>query len=71
MQFTDGGDWSLFDFAIMSLLLLTVGLSCEFVLRKAKTKRSRLLLGSLVLFIFLIIWAELGVGIFGTPFAGD
>jgi len=21
--------------------------------------------------IFLLIWAELGVGIFGTPFAGD
>lgn len=21
--------------------------------------------------VFLLIWAELGVGIFGTPFAGD
>ena len=34
MQFTDQVNWSLSDFAVMGVLLISTGLICEFVLRK-------------------------------------
>jgi len=71
MQFSNGVDWKIFDFTIMGVLLLGTGLLCEFVLRKVKTTKGRILLCGAVLLVFLFIWAELAVGIFGTPFAGS
>jgi ABC-type Mn2+/Zn2+ transport system permease subunit len=71
MQFTDEVKWSLFDFIIMGALLLSVGLLCEFVMQKVKKLEHRLVLCGLVLFAFFLIWVELAVGIFGTPFAGS
>ena len=71
MQFTSEVDWKLPDFVIMGVLLLGTGLLCELVMRKVKTTRNRIILcGALLLALFLI-WAELAVGIFGTPFAGS
>ena len=70
-QFIDGEGWSLFDFVLMGILLTGVGLTIEFVLRKVKTFERRLLTVGIVLFVFLVIWAELAVGIFGSPFAGS
>ena len=70
-QFNDGEGWSIFDFILMGVLLTGVGLAIEFVLRKVKTFQSRLLLVGAVFFVFLLIWAELAVGIFGSPFAGN
>ena len=71
MQFTNEVDWKLPDFVIMGVLLLGTGLLCELVMRKVKTTRNRIILcGALLLALFLI-WAELAVGIFGTPFAGS
>ena len=71
MQFTDEVDWKLPDFAIMGGLLLGTGLLCEFVMRKVKKIEHRILIcGALLLALFLI-WAELAVGIFGTPLAGS
>ena len=71
MQFTEEVNWTLSDFVIMGILLLTVGLGIEFVLRKVKKTRDRILLCAGILFIFFLVWAELAVGIFGTPFAGS
>ena len=71
MQFTNEVDWKAGDFAIMGVLLLGTGLLCEVVLRKVKSTRRRLYLIAAVLLAFLLIWAELAVGIFGTPFAGS
>jgi hypothetical protein len=31
----------------------------------------RILIIGLILILFLLVWAELAVGIFGTPFAGS
>ena len=55
----------------MGFLLLCVGLLLEMVLRlvKKKGKRTWLIIG--VIILFLLVWAELAVGIFGTPFAGS
>jgi ABC-type Mn2+/Zn2+ transport system permease subunit len=71
MQFTNEVDWSLFDFVVMGSLLLIVGLTAEFSLRKIKTTKNRIIAIAIILFIFLLIWAELAVGVFGTPFAGS
>jgi len=71
MQFTNEVDWKVFDFIIMFILLTGTGLTIEFTLRKVKSKSSRFLLCSGILLILFLIWAELAVGIFGTPFAGS
>ena len=71
MQFTDEVNWSLFDFAVMGILLLSTGILLDLVLRKVKTVQNRLLVGFVVLLAFFLIWAELAVGIFGSPFAGS
>ncbi len=71
MQFTNEVGWSAFDFIIMGVLLVGTGLFFELILRKVKVIWSRVILFAVVLAIFFLIWAELAVGIFGTPFAGS
>ena len=71
MQFTDEVKWSPLDFIVMSILLLGTGLMCEFILRRVKKTGYRIALIGAILIMFLLIWAELAVGIFGTPFAGS
>lgn len=71
MQFTNEVDWSVSDFAIMGVLLYGTGLLCELVLRKVKSVQNRILICVAIVVAFLLIWAELAVGIFGTPFAGS
>jgi ABC-type Mn2+/Zn2+ transport system permease subunit len=71
MQFTNEVDWSLFDFVIMGGLLLGTGILCELVLRNVKSLKSRTILITVLLVVLFLIWAELAVGIFGTPLAGS
>ena len=71
MQFTDQVDWSLFDFIIMGVLLLGTGLSIEFVIRKVKKIQYRIVICGALVAALVLIWIELAVGIFGTPFAGS
>lgn len=71
MQLSTEVNWSLLDFLVMGALLLGVGLMFEVVLRKVPKKNNRIALIAVILIVFLLIWAELAVGIFGTPFAGS
>lgn len=71
MQFTNEVNWTPGDFIIMGVLLFGTGLLCEFVMRKVKNTDKRIMICAALLFVFLLIWAELAVGIFGTPFAGS
>ncbi|NEM99269.1 hypothetical protein [Pontibacter burrus] len=71
MQFTNEVDWKLFDFVIMGVLLLGTGLVIELVIRKVRNMDYRIGLIALALLILFLIWAELAVGIFGSPFAGS
>lgn len=71
MQFSTGIDWNLLDFAVMGTLLIATGLMVELVLRKISGKEKRLATLAIVAIVFVLIWAELAVGIFGTPFAGS
>ncbi|MBT8273949.1 MAG: hypothetical protein KJO77_09090 [Bacteroidia bacterium] len=71
MQFTSEINWSIGDFLIMGALLIGVGLMIELVMRKFPKGEKRWLFVALIIIVFLLIWAELAVGIFGTPFAGS
>tara|TARA_R110002072_G_scaffold48716_16_gene133267 strand:+ start:10434 stop:10718 length:285 start_codon:yes stop_codon:yes gene_type:complete len=71
MQFTEEVSWSLFDFGIAAFLLFGTGFLCEVVWSNVKTRKNQILLCGALLFLLFIIWAELAVGVFGTPFAGS
>ncbi|NII81930.1 MULTISPECIES: hypothetical protein [unclassified Pedobacter] len=71
MQFTNEVDWTLSDFIIAGTLLLSTGLAIELVIRNLKTGTLRTLILVVILLALFLIWAELAVGIFGTPFAGS
>lgn len=71
MNFTNEVNWKILDFLMAGILLLGAGLILELILRKIKTVRYRILLGFGLFLLLLLIWAELAVGIFGTPFAGS
>jgi len=71
MQFNSEVNWSGFDFLLAGVLLMGTGLLVEAVLRTVKTKSKRLVLVSVILLILALIWIELAVGLFGTPFAGS
>ena len=71
MKLTNDVNWKIFDFMIAGILLVGTGLTLEFILRKIKTLRYRILLGIVLFLVLFLIWAELAVGIFGTPFAGS
>jgi hypothetical protein len=71
MQLTDEVNWSFFDFIIMGALLTITGLLIGIILKKVNNFKNRRILIVTIVMIFFLIWAELAVGLFGTPFAGD
>ncbi len=71
MQLTNEVNWSLFDFIIMGVLLTMTGILIGTIFKKVKNYKYRMILIVKILLIFLFIWAELAVGIIGTPFAGS
>jgi peptidoglycan/LPS O-acetylase OafA/YrhL len=71
MRFTDEVNWTRIDFVTAGVLLLGTGLMCELVLRMVKKIEYRIAICVAVLAAFLLIWIELAVGLFGTPFAGS
>ena len=64
-------NWSPFDFIIMGVLILSVSIGINFTLNKTKNLKNRIIYIGILGLLFLLIWAELAVGIFGTPFAGN
>ena len=71
MQLTDEVNWSFFDFIIMGVMLSITGLAIGIIIKKIKYYKYRNIFITIIVMIFLLTWAELGVGLFGTPFAGD
>lgn len=68
---TDEVKWSRSDYLAAAILLYGTGSGVELVLRAVKTKFARLSLVGGLLIVLALTWAELAVGIFGTPFAGS
>lgn len=71
MQFSEEVKWTLSDFVVAGTLLLGTGLLCELVIRKVRSTRRRVLICAVLLLMLLLVWAELAVGVFGTPLAGS
>jgi peptidoglycan/LPS O-acetylase OafA/YrhL len=71
MQVTSEVDWSPSDFLIMGALLATLGLAIEAMMRLLRDWPARLAACTAAVILFLLIWAELAVGVFGTPLAGS
>ncbi len=71
MFFSNEINWSFFDFIIMGILILSLSFSIKQVLKTTKNINYRIFIIALILILFLLIWAELAVGIFDTPFAGS
>ena len=71
MQFTTELNWTASDFLIMGALLLATAFAVDLVLKKVKTFKSRLILVLGILALLILTWAEMAVGIFGSPIAGS
>lgn len=71
MQFTNEVVWTLSDFIIAGILLLGTGVVIELIARNVKSKKVRIgmIIGTLI--ILFLVWAEMAVGIFGSPIAGS
>ena len=63
-------DWNIFDFLIMGLLILFFSIAINLILNHLNSSKLRLILVLMLVILFLLIWAELAVGVFGTPFSG-
>ncbi len=71
MQFTEEVRWTLSDFVVAGALLMGTGLMVDLVLRKVTQTKYRIALCAAILIGLLLVWAELAVGIFGSPLAGQ
>ena len=71
MLFTNEVNWSVMDFVMAGMLLFGTSLVIEFVLRKVKSTKHRILLSGIILLLLFLLWAELAVGIFGSSIAGN
>ena len=71
MWFSDEVSWSVADFVVMGVLLFVTALLREFANKIIKKTNNRYLFMAVILLLFLFIWAELAVGLFGTSFAGS
>lgn len=71
MQVSDEVNWSTFDFMVGGALLLGIGSLVAFITTTVKKAKVRWIMIAVALLMFLLVWAELAVGVFGTPFAGS
>ena len=71
MQFTNEINWSGFDFLTAGVLLIITAFGINTILNNVKLDSKRFLYIAIVLIALILIWAELAVGIFGSPFAGS
>ena len=71
MLFTNEVNWDETDFIVMGILLSTIGLLYVGLSRMVKTRAQRITVGVVLFLVFFFTWAELAVGVFGTPWAGS
>lgn len=71
MQFTDEVNWTLADFLVATGLLFGTGFACELVMRNINSVKYRITMCAAFIILLVLIWAELAVGLFGSPFAGS
>ena len=70
MQFTGEVHWTPFDFAVAAGLLGATALAIELAIRVIGRPTFCVVAVLAILLALVLVWAELAVGFFGTPFAG-
>ncbi len=68
---TEEVNWGPEDYVVMGPLLVALALGVEYVLRRFEGRLARVAAVAVILGLGFLIWAELAVGIFGSPFAGS
>lgn len=63
MQFTSEVRWDLADFLVFGGMLLIACGAFELVMRLMSRRRSRWIAGVVIAALFLLVWAELAVGL--------
>ena len=71
MSITNEINWSPFDFIIMGSLLFLLSIGINFMSNRTNNVKNRLLYIGILVLIFMLIWAELAVGILETPFTSS
>jgi hypothetical protein len=71
MTITDEINWSLLDFIFMGSSLIFLSIGINFACNLSKNLKNRVLYIGIFVKIFILVWAELAVGLFGTPFVGS
>lgn len=71
MFFTEEVDWQVHDFIVAGFLLAGIGLAFELIVNGAKSNYRQVAFGIVLAALIMLIWLELAVGIFGSPFAGS
>ncbi|WP_426477091.1 hypothetical protein ACP3T3_17700 [Chryseobacterium sp. CBSDS_008] len=64
-------NWSPSDFLIAGVLLFTSAFLINLVRNKIKKQSQKVMICIFILLALALIWIELAVGIFGSPFAGS
>ena len=70
MQLSSEINWELFDFIVAGIIITVLILVVELIFRKVQSSKKRFWLVFLIWVLFILIWVELAVGIFESPFAG-
>jgi hypothetical protein len=70
-RFTKEVNWGPLDFVAAAILLAGTGCAYVLLTRKLRTAGQRRAIGGGLLLTLLLVWAELAVGLFGSPLAGS
>ena len=71
MQFSSEVNWNMLDFGIAALLLAGCGFLISFLLNQPLISKYRWSVIAGVVLLFFLLWAEMAVGLFGSPLAGS
>lgn len=71
MRFTSEIVWGPGDFVAAAALLFTAGMGYTLWSRRARTSLQRVFVGLAVFLMLAVVWAELAVGLFSPPLAGQ
>lgn len=64
-------NWSASDFGIAAVLLLGAAFFIDLIQKIIKNKTYKIMICTAIVLLLMLTWAELAVGLFGTPFAGN
>lgn len=56
--------WTFFDFVVAGIILFITGMAISLVIHKFHGLKKRVVFIGLILFVLMLFWAELAVGIF-------